>query len=173
MKWYWYVIIGLVVLALIYIYIIEPIVRKKKVYQLLLDVQFERFKIEEAKRKQWNYVLHAQNKNIYLKVISVPANSQVSINSKETWMLNYGGSKNNKGKVYPKKAYITEVENFLKNDLEDEAGLKVVMLYKECESIVRYLNESELDTIDIHKSPYGYKVTSYKTFKEDIKVILK
>ena len=62
----------------------------------------------------------------------------------------------------------------MKNDIITKRPyLKVVFLYKRCDKIVRYLNETELDVIDINKSPYGYKITSFEKFSSDLDILLK
>lgn len=177
MKWYFYVIIA-GILIVIFLFALDEVLKKKKVYQRILDCQYragkKRYEIIEAKKKEYDFVLKAADVHLYIKYISVPSNSQICINAKETWQLNYGGNKSNAGRVYPNKMYLDELVHFLKNDITgDDKALKVVLVYPKVESIVRYLNESELDTIDIKKTPHGYKVMQYETFKEELNYILK
>lgn len=177
MKWYFYVIIASIILVIILFALLE-VVKRKKIYQRFLDCQYragkKRYEIIEAKKKEYDFVLKADDVHLYIKYISVPSNSQICINAKETWQLNYGGNKSNAGRVYPNKMYLDELVHFLKNDIiGDDKALKVVLVYPSVEGIVRYLNESELDTIDIKKSPYGYKIMQYQTFKEELNYILR
>ena len=177
MKWYFYVIIASIILVIILFALLE-VVKRKKIYQRFLDCQYragkKRYEIIEAKKKEYDFVLKADDVHLYIKYISVPSNSQICINAKETWQLNYGGNKSNAGRVYPNKMNLDELVHFLKNDIiGDDKALKVVLVYPSVEGIVRYLNESELDTIDIKKSPYGYKIMQYQTFKEELNYILR
>lgn len=176
MKWYFWVLIVLIVFAIVY-FIASELIVKKNIYTMLLNNQEKngkkRYELFEARSKGYDFVLKNDKVNIYIKYCTIPSNSQICINAKETWVLNSGGNKNNKGRAYPNKTFLKDLEYYLKNDIEDDnKALKVVLLYKKTEGIVRYINESELETVDIKKSPYGYKVMQYATFNEEIDYIL-
>jgi len=177
MEWYYYVLIIIVIGFGVYL-VVNPMLTRKNIYQLFLDNQNkdgkERYEIIEARKKSYDYCLKAEYVHLYIRYVSIPSNSQICINAKETWALSYGGNQKNKGRVYPNKTYLDELTHFLQNDIKgDELALKVILLYKKTEGIVRYLNESELETIDIKKTPYGYKVMQCACFQEELEYILK
>ena len=169
-----YFIIALIILAFIVLcFIIGNIITNKKIFKFLNSFN-DRYQLIKAKRKSYDYVLRTEDLDIYLCVLKVPKHCEICINSKETWKLSYSFTKNDPGKAYSSFRYLNEIEYFLKNDIITKRPyLKVVFLYKRCDKIVRYLNETELDVIDITKSPYGYKITSFENFSADLDILLK
>lgn len=168
-----YLIIGLVVIVLIVILsIMKNIIMNKNILELLKKNE-EKYKLIVCKKKAFDYILSTQEMDYYIKVVNIPKYSQITINSKETWKLSWNSFKTEKGSKYNNDRYLTELEVFLSRNVKTERKyMKIIFLYKGAESIVRYLNESELDVIDIKKSPYGYKITSYNHFEEDLSNIL-
>ncbi len=169
-----YFIIALIILVfIVFLFIIRNIIINKKIFKFLQSFS-DRYKIIQAKRKSYDYVLKTDDLDIYLYVLKVPKHSEICINSKETWKLSYSFSKNDPGKAYSSFRYLNEIEYFLKNDIITKRPyLKLIFLYKSCDKIVRYLNETELDVVDINKSPYGYKITSFESFSDDLDILLK
>ena len=182
MKWIYYflIIVGIILMIFFVLSIIIKTKRKKKIYKLLYDNQFNEHKYtligvnkDGNKKKEYDYILKFDDLHIYIKYYFLPSNSQICINAKETWVLNYGGSKSNYGRVYPNKMFLDDLKYYLKNDMEgDDKALKVVLLYKSVEGIVMYLNESELAVVDIRMTPYNYKIMQYDHFEEELDYIV-
>ena len=169
-----FIIIGIVLVLVIIAYIIYIIKREKEISKVILENKF--CKAIKVKNKAYDYVLKKDNIEIYVKLAYIPKYSQVCINSKETWRLNWNTFKTEKGSAYSNNRYMDELVGFLKNELivkdERKKVLKYVLLYKTCEGIVRYLNESELDVVTIKDKPYGYKVGTFMNFDNDLEYIL-
>ncbi len=164
-----------ILFLIILFYIIKNIIRNKKIYQLLLNNK-DSYELIKVKHKGYDYVYKGANKDIYIKLAYVPNNSQICINSKETWKLSWSSVKQSPGKAYPNSRYMDELTNFLMNDIKTSNNkeiLKLIFVYKKLDSLIMYLNETELDTVDINKSPYDYKITTYNTFENDKEVIFK
>ena len=49
---------------------------------------------------------------------------------------------------------------------------KIILVYPKTTQIVRYLNESELEEINIYKKPYGYQIMQFVNIDEEFKHIL-
>lgn len=168
-----YIAIGVVVLVLIFKLIVEPSIRYKKVYQMLLEVEKEGFIVRPCKDKSYDFTLENENLLMFIKILAIPKNSCVTINSKYTWKLSWGGSTHNKGRVYPNSRYLNEIVTFLKDELkENKPTLKVILLYPDTEQVLRYLNESELEVITSKKQPHGYKVVRFKSFVQEFADII-
>ena len=162
--------LALIIIVLVLIKFIRNAVRRKNIEKQLS--QYNEFKLIKAHNKGYDYVLRSEDKDIYIKIAYTMKHSQICINSKETWKLSYSFFKKEYGLSYQSSRYMDELVNFLDNDIQtNRKYLKLIYLYKGVESIIRYLNESELDVVDIEKSPYGYKITSYNTFDKDINII--
>lgn len=168
------IIIAVILVLVIIGYIIYISKRNKEIDKTILENK--QCKALKVKNKGYDFVLVKDNLEIYIKIAYIPKHSQVCINSKETWRLNWNTFKTEIGSSYSNNRYMDELVNFLKNDIvlkdKDKKVLKYIVLYKTCEGIVRYLNESELDVVTIKNSPYGYKVGKFDAFNEDLEYIL-
>lgn len=168
------IIISVILVLVIIAYIIYRIKREKYISKIILENKH--CKAIKAKNKAYDYVLKKDNIEIYIKLAYIPRYSQVCINSKETWRLNWNTFKTEKGSAYSNNRYMDELVGFLKNDIivkdETKKVIKYILLYKTCEGIVRYLNESDLDVVSIKEKPYGYRVGKFDNFENDLEYIL-
>lgn len=169
-----FITIGVILVLVVIAYIIYLIKREKNISKVILENNF--CKAIKVKNKAYDYVLKKDDIEIYIKLAYIPKYSQVCINSKETWRLNWNTFKTEKGSAYSNNRYMDELVGFLKSDIivkdENKKVLKYVVLYKTCEGIVRYLNESELDVVTIKDKPYGYRVGTFDNFENDLEYIL-
>lgn len=166
-----YIAIALMVFVIVINLYVLPTMRYKKVFTLLQNVEGKGFVLEAVKNKNYDFIIENKDLIIYLKAAYIPSNSSVTINSKSTWRLQWGGYK--AGRAYPHDRYLNELTPFLNETIKkDKKFLKVIMLYPGTEKVLMYLNESELDVVDINKTPYGYKVTTYNTFMDDFAKII-
>ena len=169
------IIIAVILVLVIIGYIIYISKRNQEIDETILENK--QCKAIKVKNKGYDYVLVKDNLEIYVKVAYIPKHSQVCINSKETWRLNWNTFKTEIGSSYSNNRYMDELVNFLRNDIvlkdQNKKVLKYIVLYKTCEGIVRYLNESELDVVTIKTSPYGYKIGKFDSFNKDLEYILK
>ena len=163
-----YAAVGVIVIALIYDMLILPKIRFNKLHELFTKLETRGFLLEVLKGRFSDFILESNHIMLYIKVVSIPDNSAVTINSKDTWQLSWGGNKANKGRLYPRKRYLDEVVPFIKEVIKQEKPFKkIVILYPSTEKILRYLNESELEIIDSKKTPHGYKVVNFTDFESD------
>lgn len=169
----WY-IYPLIVLFLIIIYYLFKNIRDSKRINDLFLKHSDKYQLIKVKKREYDYVLKTDDKEIYIKIAKIPYNSLITINSKETWRLSWNTFKKERGAIYDSNRYMDELINYLKNDIKSNNNvLKVIFLYKHVDRITRYLNETELDVVDINTTPCGYKITSYETFEKDLNVLLK
>ena len=166
MKYLPYIIIGsVIILILIYVFFIRPIQIKKTVTAKLLSYFKELGYTEGKKSSLYNILLTKGEEKLYFKYLIIPSNSQITINCKEKWRLSWGGNPDKVGRAYPNNRYLTEIEDFAKATLD---GKKIFIVYYSTEHILRYINECELETIDITKTPYDYKIVCFNKFEEEI-----
>ena len=167
-----YIAIALILVFSGYKFIIYPSIITKNINQLLEKYK-DKYNIEKGIKKSYDYILEDDKKIIPLKFISVPRNSQITINNISTWKLQWGGDGAKPGRSYPNERYLHEVIPFIKQNHQSEKKIvKIIILYPRTEKILRYLNESELDIITPEKTPYGYKVTTYTNFDEDFDTLI-
>ena len=123
---------------------------------------------EKSSDKRFDCIIKTKDYKLLIKVVSIPSNSSVTINSKDTWCLRFGGG-NRKGRNYPNKQYMNELVPFLKlseNSLNTNNLIvrKIIILHPSTETILKYMNESDICEIKPTDTPYGYKVVTYKDF---------
>ncbi len=165
-----YIVIILFLLYLSYTFLILPYLVNKKMLDLFKTLT-NKYHYKQIKKALYHYTLENQEIKYLINVCIIPSNSTVTINSKDTWSLTWGGNPKNKGRAYHKQRYLTELTPFLQKDYANEKKvIKLIILYPHTENILRYLNESELDIVKAKDSPYGYKVTTYKNFLSDLEV---
>lgn len=163
---YQYLIAGLV-FAILYM-IWYNLIRPKKIRKEIL-AKFDRlasyngYELKESKNKKYDYEMLASSnskyKKILIKVIEVPKVSSITINSKNTWNLQYGGS-GEIGKGFLYQRYLNELIPFLNLDVEKDE-LKLIVVFKSTLKIQRYLNESEIEIIKYQDKIYDYKVITF------------
>lgn len=163
-----FIFLGSFVVCYVVIMLLIPYIKYNKAKKILI----ERYSAKEYKKEIYDFVIERENIKLYIKLVDIPSNSMITINSKDTWKLSYGGSKDNLGRSYPNEKYLDELKSFLKLKINDEHNyLKVILLNKETEKIVRYLNESELEVVTVNDAPYGYKVMSLSKFDEELQLL--
>lgn len=158
--------IGVIVLViLVYVFFIRPH-QIKRIVNEKVDSYFTKKGFGEEKTISiCDRVYKKDDQKIYLKYVLIPSNSQITINCKEIWRLSWGGNPEKKGRAYPNNRYLKEVESFAKASID---GKKIFIIYYTTEHILRYINECELETIDISKKTYDYKIICFNRFDEEM-----
>lgn len=163
-----YIIVGLIfaVLYMVWSLGIKPSIQRKEISNLLDEVATKNdYKFSKANGK-YDYVLEANKENKYkkilIRVINVPKVSTITVNSKNTWNLHYGGS-GAPGKGFMYQRYLNELRPFLNMNVESDE-LKLILVYKNTMKIQRYLNESELEIIKSSDKVYDYKIIAFADF---------
>lgn len=161
-----YIIIGVFVLLFIILMIILPMIKYNNAKKIL--EQYPNFK--QCKKEAHDFIIEDEHVKIYIKMVDIPKNSMITINSKSTWCLSYGGSSSDPGRAYPNKKYLDELKVFLKKEYKEEKNFhKVILINKSTEKIVRYLNESELAVVNYNEKVYDYKIISLDKIESHIK----
>ena len=153
-----YFIGGLVLITIICV--IFGVIKSHKINKEIYDKLLKLTKLNNLileKGKETDYLI-SNGEEILLKIFicKIPSNSSITINSRETISLRWGGSRY--GRSYPNQRYLNEAYTFLKK--KDEV-MKVLLLYKNTEKILKYLNESEIATVNEADTTYDYKVVTF------------
>ena len=166
----YYLISGVVIILLIVL--IEmfflPLYRKKKIEKklLILCETNKQLNFKIAKKELYDFIIEDDLNIIFIKCLFISSNSMITINNKDTWVLSYGGISQEKGKAFPQQKYLNELVPFLKKEYKMNKELKkIILVYPKTTQIVRYLNESELEEINIYKKPYGYQIMQFVNMK--------
>lgn len=163
-----YIIIAALVIAFIILMFIVPTIKFNKAKTKLSN--YKNFKI--YKNKNYDFSVENEELKLYIRVVDIPKNSMITINSKDTWCLSWGGSSKDYGRAYPNKKYLDELKSFLKQDIPSDKKYYKVVLINECtEKIVRYLNESELAVVNFDDTVYGYKIMELTKIEEHMQLL--
>lgn len=127
---------------------------------------------KEYKKKYYDFTVENEEVKLFIRVLDVPKNSMITINSKDTWCLSWGGSSKDLGRAYPNKKYLDEISPFLRKEYESEKKVyKIILVNESTEKIVRYLNESELAVVTFNDTPYGYKIMELSKLEEQMNIL--
>lgn len=170
-----YIFLGLMVVIIVIEFGVKPFVKNKEIDSLLNDISLvHNLTVKKVKHNDYHYVLEDEDNIYYIRVLEVSSPACVTVNCKTTWSLTWGGAKNNPGKRYPNQRYVNELIEFLKDEYQSSKKIiKIVLLYKECEKILKYINESELKEVTIKEDAYGIKALNYTNFKESFEELKK
>lgn len=163
------IMIVLILALIICFNTIRNIKANKEINNKLLAIcQKEGFKLETSKNEE-DYIISKNDLVIKVMISKIPKNSSVTVNSKLTWCLRWGGKR--KGRSYPNQRYMNELIPFLK--LKDDKVEKLIILYPCTEKVMRYLNESEIAVVSRCELVYDYRIVNFNEldifFSENIK----
>ncbi len=167
-----------IAVALIICFLLTYIINKLK--EKVLYDELESFceqknlKFSKTKDNRFDCIIENEKIIMYCAICKIPANSSVTINSKNTWCLRFGGKR--QGRNYPNKRYLNELKPFLsfnpKKDGTKEI-YRVVIFHPGTEIILRYMNESEIMEIKPDNISYGFKAITYSNFFKQFDELLK
>lgn len=176
MELFYYIII---IFALILLYFIVTFIINKTKENLAYD-EIEEFcekngyRYQKSKDKRYDALIDGDNFLMYITLLRVPTSATVTINSRTTWCLRFGGKRNGKG--YKDRRYLNELIPFLNFDIpnknNDKRIYKVVIFYPDLEGILKYINESEIIEIKPENISFGYKAITYKKFYNEFDNLL-
>lgn len=168
---YEYLIAGLAfaMLYLIWSMLIKPSLDKKKIKEELDKIaSYNNYQLVNVQKRNYDFYLqsngNAKYAKIFVRVLFVPRISTITINSKDTWELHYGGS-NKPGSSYPNKRYLNELTSFLRMNASDNE-LKLILVYKGTLKVQKYLNESEIAIVKNKEKVYDYKIVNFEELFE-------
>ena len=160
-----YIFIGLVIALFVFVMFVLPQIKYNKAKKQLQTLP----NFKEYKKELYDFTIENDEVKLFIKMIDIPKNSMITINSKTTWCLSYGGSSSDPGRAYPNKKYLDELKSFLKNEYTSEkTSHKIILLNSSTEKVVRYLNESELDVVNYCEKVYDYKIITLEKLEEHI-----
>lgn len=155
---YFLIVIGVFIVIFLVLMVLKRTKREKDVSRALgaLCLKYN-FKLEKVRD---DYLISKGDKRIVIRVCPIPHNSSVTINSRTTWCLRWGGKRYGRG--YPNQRYLNELNDFLKLKTSDS---KVILLYKTTEKILMYLNESEIASVSEGVKVYDYMVVTFNNLE--------
>jgi len=161
---FWFIII----LAIIFVFAIFNFFvfkyRKNKIIKVLRNFCDNKgYRMTIGKRTDYDFVLE-NGKKLYIKILFVPRYAAITVNSKDTWSLTYGGFSKLPGRGYPHQRYLDELKSFLRKDL---SGIKIVLIYPTIDKVQKYLNESEIAILNYKESAHGIRFITFNNWESN------
>ena len=162
-----YCSVGIVVIYIVFMYLIKPAIINKKIISniSLLKEDYE-FSFWRSDNINYDYIIKTNTNKLLIKVLLVHSNSSITVNSRNTWNLSWGGIRKNKGRHKRNNKILERMISFLNMKVKEE-DIKVIYIYKTTEKIQKHLNESEIEIFGYGEWCYDYKITSHKTLIKD------
>jgi hypothetical protein len=156
--WHWLIAVGVFLfLYLLADFVIEQI-RKKKITAFLSGFCAKNgYELSVARGKAYDYAIATGTRTLFIKTTCVPPHAAITINSKDTWSLTYGGPRG-KQRGYARQRYLTELVAFLRGDFP---GVRVVLIYPTVDKVQRYLNESEIAILNHKQAAHGIRFITF------------
>ena len=176
MELFYYIIIifGLILLYFIVTFIINKVKENLAYDEIEEYCEKNGYRYQKSKDKRYDLTINSDTFMMYVSLIKVPSSATVTINSRTTWCLRFGGKRNGKG--YKDKRYLNELVPFLNFNVDNKnstkAIYKVVIFYPDLEGILKYINESEIIEIKPENISFGYKAITYKKFYDEFDNLL-
>ncbi len=163
-------IVLILLLIYIVIYYIQNKIKSSIIYDELLNF---------CEENKYTYIIHKNQKYditiendeflMYIRLVKLPKDSIVTVNSKSTWQLKYG--KRKQKREYLSSRFLNEIVPFLNFNptSEEKKIIRLVLFYPTCDMILKYLNESEIKEVKTTDTVYGFKTMPYNKFYENFK----
>lgn len=172
------IIASAVVLTFLILLIVNLIVTRRKNNKMFNDVEVILSKIKEEKSGTLTRVAHTKNDNlpyefrlefdktIYcIKVIPNYNQYEITINNSIKWQIR---------RSYTDESlnFVPGVEKFIRYDYEDKnvKNIKIFIIYPNAKSLLKYVNECEMEFVTPETDIYGTRVYTYDALVENIDI---
>ncbi len=129
------------------------------------DNSYERtIKQKGLQKSLYDFVLRTKNYVYYIKLIPNNNLNEITVQSSVKWQMR---------KSMKSTIYISDIEEFMRLRLTDEGKIskKIVLIYPDSKSLLRYINDCELEFITPDTDVYGCNVVTYKQLSENLDII--
>ncbi len=112
------IVISVIIFLLIKAFL--PLIRRKNLIKSLTNFLNHlgiSYKLTIIKHDKYDLSLNINNKTYFIKLLLIPDNATIQINSKTTWELLYGGGANI-GSVHSSSRHLSEIIPFLAQDYD-------------------------------------------------------
>ena len=157
-------------ITIITIIIIILVLKKKKAYNNLYNALCElagENNVTKIKSKAFDYEMLYNNKTFLVKLIYNPGKHEININSKDYWQLNKGVVASRKSGTQIKNVY--DLINFKIDGVNYKKNtIKLYVIYPDSRSLMKVINECEMEFVKPKTDIYGTKMTKFTNLKKEI-----
>lgn len=178
---YFSIAAGVVFIAILSILIANIIVTKSKFHKMSNDVaeiltkittanencEYEKIYHTKNDKIAYDYTLDTPNFKYYFKVIPNFSAYEITVNNSIKWQIR---------RSYTDESlnFANGVEEFMRFDppaINNKENKKVYIIYPNSRSLLKYVNECEMEFITPDTDIYGTRVITYLTLSENIDLI--
>ena len=179
--WIYFVIgAGALFLLILILVLINAIVTKRKTNKMFNDIlnilnalknKNKNIKIEKISHFKndnlpYDFYIETEKYNYYIKVIPNYNDYEITINNSIKWQIR---------RSYTDESlnFVPGVEEFIRYDFakENKENRKVFIIYPSSKSLLKYVNECEMEFVTPDTDIYGTKVYTYNTLLENNNII--
>jgi len=178
---YFSIAAGVVFVAIVTILIINIVITKSKYHKMTTDIielltkittanencEFEKISSSKSDNIPYDYTLDTPNYKYYFKVIPNFAEYEITVNNSIKWQIR---------RSYTDESlnFANGVEEFMRFDppsINNKENMKIYIIYPNSKSLLKYVNECEMEFITPDTDIYGTRVITYLTLSENIDLI--
>ena len=167
------IIIASIILFLIILYVvIITIVKKSQLKKMYSDVEafldfYTTENIGSFEKKflpEYDYILRTKKNQYFIKVIPNFSNQEITVNNSVKWQLR---------KAFNDESlrYVENVEPLMRMDMPNNDGKllnkKVYIIYPNAKSLLKYINECEMEFVHPDTDVYGTNIITYVYLNEN------
>ena len=131
------------------------------------NVTFEKAGQSKGDKIPYDFILDTPNFKYFIKVIPNFASYEITINNSIKWQIR---------RSYTDESlnFANGVEEFMRYDIPNQAGKttkKIYIIYPNSRSLLKYVNECEMEFVTPETDIYGTQVITYLALNEDLSLI--
>ena len=126
---------------------------------------FQKAKHNEA--TAYDYILKTANYDYYIKVVPNFNNDEICVNNSVKWQTR-------KSYKDEHQRFVRDIDLLMRLDLKPEDGRipkKLYIIYPDARSLLKFINECEMEFVHYHTDIYGARIITYNDLKDHINLI--
>ena len=179
------IVVVLIIALIIFVSVLLNVINKKRIKTMFSDVEkilenvvnldkenseFKKIEYENKKahRLPYDYILKTRDYFYYIKVVDNFGGPEICVNNSVKWQIR---------KTFKDESmkFVPEIEELMRMELvrEDENRIprKLYIIYPNARSLLRYINECEMEFVHPNTDVYGTNIMTYTDLKENIDFI--
>ena len=126
--------------------------------------------IEHSKHNEataYDYILRTANYDYYIKVVPNFNNDEICVNNSVKWQTR-------KSYKDEHQRFVRDIDLLMRLDLKPVDGRKpkkLYIIYPDARSLLKFINECEMEFVHYHTDIYGARIITYNDLKEHINLI--
>ncbi len=145
--------------------VLTDIVNVDKENSELKKIEYES---KKAPKMPYDYILKTNDYLYYIKVVDNNGGHEICVNNSVKWQIRKSFNDES-------MHFVPEIEELMRMELprEDENRIpkKIYIIYPNARSLLRYINECEMEFVHPNTDVYGTNIITYNDLKENIDFI--